>query len=104
MLMRRPGPYIVFTGFGADSLDFEIRGVLRDVNWILNVASDIRFSVYERFEAEGIEIPFAQRDVHIRSLGGLEKYLVQRPEDGGEDVTSDPADDSGGDGTPDGPG
>ena len=101
MLMRRPGAYIVFTGFGADSLDFEIRGVLRDVNWILNVASDIRFSVYERFEKEGIEIPFAQRDVHIRSLGGLDKLIGERLSDTAEDASSDPTPE--GDG-PDGPG
>lgn len=101
MLMRRPGAYVVFKAFGADSLDFEIRGVLRDVNWILNVASDIRFSVYERFEKEGIEIPFAQRDVHIRSLGGLEHLLGEKPKGKSEDAGSDPVPE--GDG-PDGPG
>ncbi|MEM9062733.1 MAG: mechanosensitive ion channel domain-containing protein [Pseudomonadota bacterium] len=67
MLMRRPQPYVLFAGFGADSIDFEIRGVLRDVNWILNVGSDIRHSIYERFAEEGVEIPFAQRDVYIKN-------------------------------------
>ncbi|MGD1926968.1 MAG: DUF3772 domain-containing protein [Paracoccaceae bacterium] len=71
MLMRRPEPYVLFSGFGADSIDFEIRGVLRDVNWILNVGSDIRHSVYERFAEEGVEIPFAQRDVYIKNLDAL---------------------------------
>ena len=69
--MRRPEPYVVFAGFGADSIDFEIRGVLRDVNWILNVASDIRHSVYERLAEENIEIPFAQRDVFIKNIESL---------------------------------
>lgn len=101
MLMRRPGPYVVFKGFGADSLDFEIRGVLRDVNWILNVASDIRFAIYDRFTEEGIEIPFAQRDVHIRSLGGLEMLVGGKPEGVAEDAVADPVPDSN---APDGPG
>ena len=70
-LLRRPEPYVVFSGFGADSIDFEIRGVLRDVNWILNVASDIRYSIYERFAEEEIEIPFAQRDVFIKNIDRL---------------------------------
>jgi len=68
MLTRRPAPYVIFTGFGASSLDFEIRGVLRDVNWILNVGSDLRFSIYEKFLEEAIEIPFAQRDITIKNL------------------------------------
>ncbi|MEM6623074.1 MAG: DUF3772 domain-containing protein [Pseudomonadota bacterium] len=79
MLMRRPAPYVVFMGFGADSLDFEIRGVLRDVNWILHVGSDLRFAVYERFMAEGIEIPFAQRDIHIRNVGELGAAFGSKP-------------------------
>ena len=75
MLMRRPAPYVVFKDFGADSLNFEIRGVLRDVNWILNVGSDLRYSIYERFTEEGIEIPFAQRDLHIKNLHELGPML-----------------------------
>jgi small-conductance mechanosensitive channel len=71
MLLRRPAPYVVFAGFGADSLDFEIRGVLRDVNWVLNVASDMRYQVYEKFGEAGIEIPFAQRDVTIKNIDQL---------------------------------
>ena len=101
MLMRRPAPYVLFSGFGADSIDFEIRGVLRDVNWIMNVASDIRFSVYERFAAEGIEIPFAQRDLHLRSLGGLEKLIGNRPEGPREEEFDNESDGSPDDGSPD---
>ena len=71
MLLRRPEPFVLFVGFGADSLDFEIRGVLRDVFWIMNVGSDIRHSVYERFAQEGIQIPFAQRDIFIKNAGEL---------------------------------
>ncbi len=66
MLLRRPAPYVILTGFGDSSVDFEIRGVLRDVNWVLNVASDIRFDILEKFEAAGIEIPFPQRDLHLK--------------------------------------
>lgn len=88
MLLRRPAPYVLFSGFGADSIDFEIRGVLRDVNWIMNVASDIRYEVYEKFAEAGIEIPFAQRDLHIKNideLGGTIRAAVRQSK-GNSDV------------------
>ncbi|MEM7743917.1 MAG: mechanosensitive ion channel domain-containing protein [Pseudomonadota bacterium] len=79
MLMRRPAPYVIFTNFGADGLDFEIRGVLRDVNWILNVGSDLRFEIYKRLGEVGVEIPFAQRDIHIKNASELGAALRGEP-------------------------
>jgi small-conductance mechanosensitive channel len=66
--LANPKPFVLFTGFGDNSLDFELRVYIDDAGYLASTASDLRFAIFRAFRQAGIEIPFPQRDVHIRSL------------------------------------
>lgn len=63
MTLRDPEPRVLFMGFGPDSMDFEIRCVLRDVNFSLSSRSDMNFEIAERFKEAGIRLQFWQREL-----------------------------------------
>lgn len=77
-ILKSPGPSVFLLGFGPDSIDFEIRGILRDVNSITSTRSEINFEILRRFAQEGIEIPFGQRDITIKNAAELGKVFQSK--------------------------
>jgi small-conductance mechanosensitive channel len=67
-VLAKPAPYVYFEGFGASSLDFQLRVHVRDYAMHPRVQTDIFFEVVREFREADIEIPFPQRDLNIRTL------------------------------------
>ena len=76
-VLREPAPSAFFVGFGDSALDFEIRAFVDAFEKRLRVRHEIHVAVARALADAGIEIPFPQRDLHIRSAEGLEQFLAR---------------------------
>jgi small-conductance mechanosensitive channel len=63
-----PEPRVLFLGFGESSLDFEMRFWTSVYNRWMGISSEVAVEVNNALVREGIEIPFPQRDLHVRSV------------------------------------
>ncbi|SMO39026.1 Mechanosensitive ion channel [Saccharicrinis carchari] len=64
---KHPQPVVFFNDFGESALEFSVFFWSEESFWVERVRSDIRFNIYDKFNANNIQIPFPQRDVHLRS-------------------------------------
>ena len=63
---RASPPKALFMGFGDSSLEFELRVRILDIKKRYDVLSELNLGVNDAFIKEAIEIPFPQRDIHIK--------------------------------------
>jgi small-conductance mechanosensitive channel len=78
-VLKRPAPGVRFMEFGDSGLLFELRV------WSMTLiqkkgllVSSLNFGIIEKFRQHGIEIPFPQRELHIRS-GYLKTAAAEEP-------------------------
>jgi potassium-dependent mechanosensitive channel len=67
-ILDEPAPVALFIGFGESSLDFELRAWTARFERGLVTKSDLTVAAYAALREAGIEIPFPQRDLHLRSV------------------------------------
>jgi small-conductance mechanosensitive channel len=65
-----PKPDVRLVRFGESSLDFEVLVWTNEPTAHPQIRSDVNFGIERELRNHGIEIPFPQRDVHVRSVAG----------------------------------
>ncbi len=67
-LLAEPKPSVQFMEFGESTLDFRLLVWTDRPRRHLPIKSEIRYNIHRLFKEEGIEMPFPQRDLHVRDV------------------------------------
>lgn len=78
-LVKDPKPVVLLNKFGDSSLDFRLLFWTENFDEWVRIRSEVIFKIYSALKEAGIEIPFPQRDFHLRSIDpGIE---IRKKED-----------------------
>ncbi len=77
-ILKHPKPNALLIGFGDNSIGLELRAWIADpANGIRNISSELLLAIWDKFQSNGIDFPFPQRDVHLDSSAPLRIKLEQ---------------------------
>jgi small-conductance mechanosensitive channel len=72
-VMATPKPVCQLKNFGDSAIDMELRIWISDPeNGVSNVSSEVRIAIWDTFKQHGIEIPFPQRDLHLKTRDAVQ--------------------------------
>ncbi len=68
-VLKTPAPLCNLVAFGDSRVNFDLRFWINDpANGVANVTSQVMLALWDRLREMGVEVPWPQREVHIRSL------------------------------------
>lgn len=76
-----PEPFALFTDFGESSLDFRLFAWAATFDDSLRMKSRLAVAAERALREAGFEIPFPQRDLHLRSVDGTAAAAFREPGD-----------------------
>ena len=73
-VLNSPEPYVLFEAYGDSSLNFILQVWTSEYTDRPNILrSELYYEIFEKFKENNVEIPFPQRDIHLKS--GFEKVV-----------------------------
>ena len=70
-VVEDPAPAVFCVGFGDSSVNFEVRVFVSDLLDFMPLSHELHAAITHALRDAGIEIPFPQRDIHIRTASAL---------------------------------
>ncbi len=68
-VLKDPQPSFRLMGFGDNAIDLQLRVWINDPqHGVHSAKSELLWGIWQRFRVHGIEIPYPQRDVHLKSI------------------------------------
>ena len=80
-VLEDPAPSAFFAGFGDSSINFRLRFWTFIRDW-MDVNSQMHTAVYQRLAAEGIEIPFPQREFRLKDAEAVMESIQSTTKQG----------------------
>jgi small-conductance mechanosensitive channel len=76
-VLNAPEPTVWFREFGESSLHFDLLVWTDQPRWHFRLRSRLNYAIDAAFRERGIQIPFPQRDLHLKSADGLTGVLAR---------------------------
>ncbi|PSL03774.1 mechanosensitive ion channel family protein [Cecembia rubra] len=78
-ILNYPPPRILLQTFADNSVNFRVLFWVEDVDVWVTIRDQVMRGIFKSFKDNGVEIPFPQRDLHIKSFPGLIKEKLSKP-------------------------
>ncbi|MBI3802250.1 MAG: mechanosensitive ion channel [Nitrospirae bacterium] len=67
-VLQHPEPEVTFHAFGDSALQFQLSFWVEEPKSGPRSLSDLRYQIHRLFQENGIEMPFPQREIHVKGL------------------------------------
>ena len=80
-ILNAPPPRVLLQNFADNSVNFRVLFWVNDVDVWITIRDHVMRGIFKSFKENNIEIPFPQRDLHVKSFPGLLEEKIFKPKD-----------------------
>lgn len=78
-ILKKPESRVFMQAYGDNSVNFRVLFWVNDIDiWVI-LRDRVMRGIWKAFKENGVEIPFPQRDLHVKSFPGLIKETISPP-------------------------